>query len=108
MKSRKISARTFANPDQRENEREATERRERHRISRIAADESWLNPRNWLSNSDGPQERPKEVGEEWSGYFEFLKSSDGKDKRKGKETGSAEGKEDGGEEQARGKQEDGG
>lgn len=72
----------YSSPEQREKEREAKERRERHRLSRI--DDNWLNPLKWLNTTDDTnQESPKDDDEEGrTGYFDFLKPSEGKGKEK--------------------------
>lgn len=101
----------YNDPEQREREREAAEKRERHRLNRITED-TWLNPLKWL-NMPGvdpnlpTQESPKDDGEGWTSYFDFLKPGD-KEKGKGKETGTNDDDEQasGGEAEKNGKREE--
>ncbi|KAI5121406.1 hypothetical protein M0805_003178 [Coniferiporia weirii] len=82
----------YIDPEQREKEREAAEKREKNRLSRIV-DETWVNPLKWL-NGQAPEpvthESPKDDGEGWTSYFDFLKPGE---KGKEKETQQQEGEE---------------
>ena len=63
----------YIDPDQREKEREAAEKRERHRLNRLS-EENW-NPLKWIVS---PLESSREDGDGKSGYFDFLKPDKGK------------------------------
>lgn len=71
----------YIDPEQREKEREAMEKREKNRMSKIAGEDSWINPLKWINGEVATQESPQTDGEGWTSYFDFLKPGDkGKEK----------------------------
>ncbi|KAL5519924.1 hypothetical protein ACEPAG_1584 [Sanghuangporus baumii] len=71
----------YNDPEQREREREARERREKNRLSKIADSDVWINPRKWLSSEHNTQDSPTNEGEGRASYFDFLKPGEkGKEK----------------------------
>lgn len=81
----------YIDPEQREKEREAMEKREKNRMSKIAGEDSWINPLKWLNGDTAPpQESPQTDGEGWTSYFDFLKPGDkGKEKENTEDEGEA-------------------
>ena len=71
----------YNDPEQREREREAREKREKNRLSKIADSDAWINPRKWLSSEHTTHDSPTNEGEGRTSYFDFLKPGDkGKEK----------------------------
>ena len=76
----------YNNPEQREKEREAAEKREKNRLSKL--DEAWASPLRWLTSDQSAHASPETDGEGWSSYFpDFLKPGE---KEKGKEKARAD------------------